>query len=84
MPLLCASYALLMCLTIACSQETSPTTTTPVPERALESEGERLGELSRQVAETNRALEELLAAKLRDVQYASIIGDLRAEIDSLR
>jgi hypothetical protein len=50
----------------------------------LQAEGERLGELSKQVAETNRALEELLATKLRDVHYASVIGELRAEIDALR
>lgn len=92
---LCA-YAVFMCLTIACSQGTGTTSTTataaattpvttPVPEeRLLETEAERLGELSRQVAETNRALEELLAAKLRDVHYASVIGDLRSEIDALR
>ena len=50
----------------------------------LQVEGERLGELSKQVAETNRALEELLATKLRDVHYATVIGELRAEIDALR
>lgn len=50
----------------------------------LQAEGLRLGELSKQVAETNRALEELLATKLRDIHYASVIGELRAEIDSLR
>ena len=50
----------------------------------LQVEGQRLGELSKQVAETNRALEELLATKLRDIHYASVIGELRAEIDALR
>lgn len=50
----------------------------------LRAEGLRLGELSKQMAETNRALEELLATKLRDIHYASVIGELRAEIDSLR
>ena len=50
----------------------------------LQVEGERLGELSKQVAETNRALEELLATKLRDIHYATVIGELRAEIDALR
>ena len=50
----------------------------------LQAEGLRLGELSKQMAETNRALEELLATKLRDIHYASVIGELRAEIDSLR
>ena len=50
----------------------------------LQAEGQRLGELSKQVAETNRALEELLATKLRDIHYASVIGELRAEIDALR
>ena len=58
--------------------------TTAVGAALLQVEGERLGELSKQVAETNRALEELLATKLRDVHYASIIGELRAEIDALR
>ena len=41
-------------------------------------------ELARQVAETNKVLEELLANKLRDIHYATVIGELRAEIDSLR
>lgn len=50
----------------------------------LQVEGQRLGELSKQMAETNRALEELLATKLRDIHYASVIGELRAEIDALR
>lgn len=50
----------------------------------LQAEGQRLGELSKQVAETNRALEELLATKLRDIHYASVIVELRAEIDALR
>ena len=50
----------------------------------LQAEGQRLGELSKQVAETNRALEELLATKLRDIHYATVIGELRAEIDALR
>ncbi len=50
----------------------------------LQAEGQRLGELSKQVAETNKALEELLATKLRDIHYASVIGELRAEIDALR
>ena len=50
----------------------------------LQAEGLRLGELSKQMAETNHALEELLATKLRDIHYASVIGELRAEIDSLR
>lgn len=50
----------------------------------LQTEGQRLGELSKQVAETNRALEELLATKLRDIHYATVIGELRAEIDALR
>jgi len=50
----------------------------------LRAEGLRLGKLSKQMAETNRALEELLATKLRDIHYASVIGELRAEIDSLR
>ena len=43
-----------------------------------------IAELSTQVAETNKALEELLATKLRDIHYASVISELRAEIDSLR
>lgn len=50
----------------------------------LQVEGQRLGELTKQMAETNRALEELLATKLRDIHYASVIGELRAEIDALR
>jgi len=50
----------------------------------LNSEGQRLSELSKQVAETNRALEDLLASKLRDIHYASVIGELRSEIDALR
>lgn len=45
---------------------------------------DNMAELSRQVAETNKALEELLASKLRDVHYATVIGELRAEIDALR
>lgn len=47
-------------------------------------EGQRLHQLSQQVSDTNRALEDLLASKLRDVNYASVIGELRSEIDSLR
>jgi len=50
----------------------------------LQSEGLRLGELSKQVAETNRALEDLLTSKLRDIHYATVIGELRSEIDALR
>lgn len=50
----------------------------------LQLEGQRLAELSKQVADTNRALEELLATKLRDVHYATVIGELRSEIDALR
>jgi len=52
--------------------------------RLLQSEGLRLSELSKQVAETNRALEDLLASKLRDIHYATVIGELRSEIDALR
>lgn len=50
----------------------------------LAAESERLHQLSRQVAESNRALQGLLASKLRDVNYATVIGELRSEIDSLR
>lgn len=50
----------------------------------LQIEGQRLQQLSRQVGETNRALEDLLASKLRDINYATVIGELRSEIDSLR
>nr|CAG4641528.1 EOG090X02LG [Eurycercus lamellatus] len=63
---------LLQCCWLAAAQER-----TAVPDADL-------AELSKQVAETNRALEELLSAKLRDVHYASVIGELRAEIDALR
>nr|CAG4647735.1 EOG090X02LG [Moina brachiata]SVE92897.1 EOG090X02LG [Moina brachiata] len=84
--------ALVVCLTVCSGQEatatatvTTPTTpTTPDGALLLEAEGQRLGELSKQVAETNRALEELLAAKLRDVHYASVVSELRNELDALR
>jgi hypothetical protein len=64
-------------------------TTTTVPTNfdgaaLLLVEGQRLHQLSQQVSDTNRALEDLLASKLRDVNYASVIGELRSEIDSLR
>lgn len=84
--------ALIVCLTVCSGQEaatlTTPTMpatpTTPDGALLLEAEARRLGELSKQVAETNRALEELLAAKLRDVHYASVVSELRNELDALR
>ena len=77
---------LLVLVLSSCLADDKNVTTTATADGAalLQVEGERLGELSKQVAETNRALEELLATKLRDVHYASVIGELRAEIDALR
>ena len=71
---------------IVVGAEVSTTSSVDVDDAArfLQSEGMRLGELSKQVAETNRALEDLLTTKLRDIHYATVIGELRSEIDALR
>lgn len=63
---------------------TSPETSSSDGAALLTVESQRLHELSQQVSQSNRALQDLLAAKLRDVNYATLISELRAEIDSLR
>ena len=73
--------------TTASASMVTASTTSTAPSATpglLQVESQQLGELSKQVAETNRALEDLLASKLRDIHYATVIGELRSEIDALR
>ena len=87
--LLLVSVTLVAAVEEPTSTAAPASTTTTVPTNfdgaaLLLVEGQRLHQLSQQVSDTNRALEDLLASKLRDVNYASVIGELRSEIDSLR